>query len=308
LQEFKNSRRRTVTLRVAAVLGHAAQTACATVGKNNQQTFATPVAATRALLDALERDDKTALIQIFGSAYQDQIVTADWDAERETRQRIVDEANDRYALREVSDTAVELIVGVERWPFPMMILKGEKGWYFDTACGLDEIVNRRIGGNELTAIEVSRAYVDAQIEYARRDRNGDGYLEYAQRLSSSGDQRDGLYWKTSTDEEPSPFGPLVTGAERYLSTRAPGDPIRGYYFRVLTRQGGSAPGGRYDYVIDGRMITGFGLLAFPAEYDNTGAMTFVVSQRGVVYQKNLGPDGASIEEYDPDDSWSAVTN
>jgi hypothetical protein len=296
-------------VQAAAVLALAlvALSACATVGQRTQQSFATPREAVTALLDTIERDDKSALIQILGSDYRDQVVTADWNATREERERISQAASDTYALSDISETEVELIVGIDRWPFPIRIVTDGAGWYFDTERGLVEIVNRRIGRNELRAIALSHAYVDAQIEYATRDRNGDGYLEYARRLSSTPGTRDGLYWPASDDEPPSPFGPLVTRAERYLDTLEPGDPIRGYYFRVLTRQGDNPPGGRHDYIIDGRMVAGFALVAFPAEYDNTGAMTFVVSQRGVVYQRDLGDRGAKVEEYDPDDSWSVVT-
>jgi len=282
--------------------------ACATVGKQTEQRFATPEEATGALLDAIESDSRSSLVRVLGSEYRASIVTADWDAERDARREILQGANDIYWLREVSEQEVELVLGVERWPFPIPIVKGEGGWYFDTERGLEEIVDRRIGKNELTAIAISRAYVDAQIAYALADRDGDDWLEYAQRLSSTPGTRDGLYWETSADEAPSPFGPLVTDAERYLSSLGPGDPIRGYYFHILTGQGGNPSGGRYSYIVNGRMVAGFALVAFPAEYRATGAMTFVVSQRGVVYQKDLGDQGVSVEEYDPDDSWSVVTD
>ncbi len=282
--------------------------ACATVGKQTEQRFSTPEEATGALLDAIESDSRASLVRVLGSEYRASIVTADWDAERDVRRKILQEASDIYSLREVSEQEVELVLGVERWPFPMPIVQGETGWYFDTERGLEEIVNRRVGKNELAAIALSRTYVDAQIAYALADRDGDGLLEYAQRLSSTPGTRNGLYWETSADQAPSPFGPLVTRAERYLSSLEPGDPIRGYYFHILTGQGGNPTGGRYSYIVNGRMVAGFALVAFPAEYRATGAMTFVVSQRGVVYQKDLGDQGVSVEEYDPDDSWSVVTD
>lgn len=308
MYESRISLGRASCARAAAVLVVVALGACATPGQRTQQSFPTAKDAATALLDALERDDQGAIIQILGSDYRDRLITPEWDSRREARQDIYQAANDLYALSDLSETEVELIVGIDRWPFPIPIVTNGAGWYFDTERGLEEITNRHIGRNELQAIALSRAYVDAQIEYAAADHNGDGYLEYAQRLSSTPDTRDGLYWPTSPDEPPSPFGPLVTRAERYLDTREPGDPIYGYYFHVLTRQGENPPGGRYDYVINGRMVAGFALAAFPAEYDKTGAMTFVVSQRGVVYEKNLGDGGAGVEEYNPDDSWEAVAD
>ncbi len=150
-----------------------------------------------------------------------------------------------------------------------------------------------------------RAYVDAQIEYALDDRDGNDVLEYAQRLTSSAGKRDGLYWKSEEGEPLSPFGPLVIGAESYLDTLEPDDPIRGYYFKVLTRQGKNPPGGRYSYVINGHMIAGFGLVAYPAEYGNSGVMTFVVNHRSIVQQKDLG-EFSGMDEYDPEDTWMVV--
>jgi hypothetical protein len=184
-----------------------------------------------------------------------------------------------------------------------VLVETDGAWRFDTAEGIEEIINRRVGRNELAAIALARAYVDAQIEYARADRDGDGVLEYAQRLASTPGQRDGLYWEDVEGDELSPFGPLVKGAESYLETKQPGDPLRGYYFKILTKQGENPPGRRHDYVIGGNMIAGFGLVAYPADYGNTGAMTFVVSHRGQVHEKDLGPF-TGMPAYDPDDSWT----
>jgi hypothetical protein len=270
-----------------------------------QRTFATPEAAAEALLDAVERDDVDALLGIFGREYQDAIVTPDWDAERDARQVIVEAAKQTQELSEVDEGVVELIIGEEEWPFPIPIVQDEEGWSFATADGIEEVVDRRIGRNELAAIAIARAYVDAQIEYARLDRDGDDVLEYAQRLASSPGKRDGLYWESESEEDLSPFGPLAQDAERYLETRQPGDPIRGYYFQVLTRQGGNPPGGRYDYVINGNAIAGFALVAYPADHGNSGVMTFVVNHRGKVHQKDLG-EFTGMDEYDPDDTWTEV--
>jgi hypothetical protein len=270
-----------------------------------QRIFETPEAAVEALLDALERDDVDALLGILGREHESAIVTPDWDAERDVRQRIVEAAKQAQELSRVDEGVVEVVIGEEEWPIPFPVVQGEEGWSFDTEEGLEEIVDRRIGRNEIAAIAIARAYVDAQIEYARRDRDGDDVLEYAQRLASTTGKRDGLYWEAESEEDLSPFGPLVQGAERYLETRQPGDPIRGYYFQVLTRQGENPPGGRYDYVINGNMIAGFALVAYPADYHNSGVMTFVVSHRGKVHQKDLG-EFAGMDEYDPDDTWTEV--
>ena len=175
----------------------------------------------------------------------------------------------------------------------------------DTEEGIEEIIDRRIGRNELTAIAIARAYLDSQIEYAREDRDGDEVLEYAQRLSSTPGKKDGLYWEAESEDDLSPFGPLVRGAERYLVTKEPGDPLKGYYFHLLKSQGENPPGGRYDYVINGNMIAGFALVAYPEDYGSSGVMTFVVSHHGKVYQKDLG-EFSGMLEYDPDDSWTEV--
>ena len=278
---------------------------CQEADTQAQRTFATPEAAVEAFLDALERDDVDALLGILGREHEGAIVTPDWDAERDARQKIVEAAKQAQELSQVDEGVVELIVGEEEWPFPILIVQEEEGWSFDTEEGIEELVDRRIGRNELAAIAIARAYVDAQIEYARSDRDGDDVLEYAQRLASTPGERDGLYWEAESEEDLSPFGPLMQGAERYLEKLQPGDPIKGYYFRILTRQGGNPPGGSHDYVINGNMIAGFALVAYPADHENSGVMTFVVSHRGKVHQKDLG-EFSEMDEYDPDHTWTKV--
>jgi len=278
---------------------------CQGADTESQRTFTTPEAAAEAFLEAVERDDVDALLAILGREYQDAIVTPDWDAQRDARMEIVEAAKETQELSEVEEGVVRLIVGGEKWPLPILIVREEGVWRFDTEEGIEEIVDRRIGQNELVAIAIAYAYLDAQIEYAREDRDGDEVLQYAQRLASTPGQKDGLYWEAESEDDLSPFGPLAHGAERYLATRQPGDPIKGYYFRVLTRQGENPPGGRYDYVINGNMLAGFALVAFPADYGNSGVMTFVVSHHGKVYQKDLG-EFTGMDEYDPDESWTAV--
>ena len=266
--------------------------------------FATPEAAASTLFDAIDRDDKEAVLSIFGREFESMLVTADWAANREVRQRIAAAGREKLALDD-QDGVVTLVLGDEEWPFAMPLVREGEGWRFDTEEGLEQVLDRRIGRNELSAIAVANVYVDAQIEYARADRDGDEVREYAQRLASTDGNRDGLYWESGPDQEESPFGPLVEGAEAYLDTLEPGDPLRGYYFKILTRQGPNPPGRAYDYVINGNMIAGFALVAYPADHGNTGIMTFVVNHRGVVRQKDLGPF-TGMDAYDPDDSWTVV--
>ncbi len=292
--------------RALAAVGLIAALACSQPDPLAQRSFESPEAAADALMQALSADDADAVVSILGPAFRDEIVTPDWKAGREARQVIVAAHGEQRRLEEREGGDVELVLGGEAWPFPFPLARDEEGaWTFDTAEGLEVVRDRRVGRNELTAIAITNAYVDAQIEYAKADRDGDDVLEYARRLASTEGQRDGLYWETAEDEEPSPFGPLVKGAESYLDTLEPGDPIRGYYFRILEAQGGSPPGGAYDYVINGNMIAGFALVAYPARYGSSGIMTFVVNHRGVIHQKDLGPF-TGMDRYDPDDTWDEV--
>jgi len=272
------------------------------------KVFATQEEAAAAVFDALDRDDKEALLSIFGHEYESRLITADWADTRDIRQRIADGGREKLAFEE-EEGVTTLVLGAEEWPFPMPLLpegEGEgAGWRFDTEEGIERIIDRRIGRNEHSAMALTKAYMDAQIEYSHGDHDGDEVREYAQRLNSSEGQQDGLYWETQPGEAESPFGPLVTGAESYLDTLQPGDPLRGYYFSILTSQGENPPGGAHDYIINGNMVAGFALVAHPADYGNTGIMTFVVSHRGVVHEKDLGPF-EGMEAYDPDDTWTAV--
>ncbi len=279
--------------------------ACGDAEPQGPEHFASPEQAAEAMIEALASDDVDAILSILGPAYRDQIVTADWDAEREARQKIAEAARVKLELEPTDDGAVELVLGKKKWPFPILLVNEGSQWQFDTEEGIEEIIDRRVGRNELSAIALSHAYVDAQIEYARADRDGDDVLEYAQRLVSSPGHKDGLYWEEGDEDDPSPLGPLVQEAERYLDTLQPGDPIRGYTLQVLTRQGGNPPGGDYDYVINGSMLAGFALVAYPADYENTGIMTFVVNHKGRIYQKDLGPF-SGMDAYDPDDTWTRV--
>ena len=272
-----------------------------------QLRFDTPEAAVEALRSALKNDDQGTLIALFGAEYAPKLLNPEKDVARETRKRVADAMAQGTTLRQDTADRVVLIIGADQWPFPIPLVKSGADWRFHTAAGLDEILNRRIGRDELNAIEVCRAYITAQRDYASKIRDTSGVRKFAQHLVSTKGKQDGLYWdpKTANGEE-SPFGPLV--AEYLKGGRKAGDPYYGYYFRVLTRQGNNVPGGRYNYVINGNMIGGFALVAFPAEYGKTGVMTFLVSHHGKVYQKDLGPNTTKIardmQEFNPDKTWT----
>jgi hypothetical protein len=273
------------------------------------KTFANPEEAVAALASAVKSENGDALRAIFGSAAED-IENADRvQATNEFKAFSAALGQTNYLDRESADKYV-LEVGENSWPFPIPIVRREGRWLFDTAAGEDEILNRRIGKNELEALGVMRAYVGAQREYASQDRNGDGVLEYAQKLTSTPGQTDGLYWPPGVNGEISPLGPLVAEAQEQGYFAAGADhpePFHGYFFKLLKRQGKHTPAGKYDYVINGHMIGGFALVAWPAEYGESGIMTFIVNQQGRVYQKDLGPKTEKLvkkmKEYDPDPSW-----
>jgi hypothetical protein len=208
------------------------------------------------------------------------------------------------------DTMLVVLMGRNAWPMPIPLVRSAEGWHFDTEAGLEEMVDRRIGANELAAIGYARTYVQAQVEYAGADRDGDQVLEYAQKLVSTPGRQDGLYWPDPAGDAPSPLGPLAASEEDYTAFREAEESFHGYYYRVLTGQGPNPPGGAYDYVINGNMIAGFALVAWPADYGNSGIMTFVVSHQGKVYQKDLGEStadlGRAMTVYDPDETWEEV--
>ena len=273
-----------------------------------QRTFDSPEAAMAALLEALKHQDDAAVLDIFGAQYADQILGKDRDAAHEEQARFVADANQSLELRPEGEGRRIVYVGPRASPLPIPIVQSGGVWHFDTEAGIEELLNRRIGRNELSTIASVRAYVDAQNEYASEDRDGDQVLEYAQHIRSSPGQHDGLYWPADGAAAPSPLGPLLAAA---VETHQTGAAYNGYYFRILTRQGSRPPGGAYDYVINGNMIAGFALIAWPADYGNSGIMTFLVSHQGKVFEKDLGPDtakaAAAIDVYDPDPTWTEVT-
>jgi hypothetical protein len=275
------------------------------------QTFATPDEAVAALVAAADKQDSAALHNIFGTAASemespDPVQAAD---EQKSFARSLHQGT--QIVRE-SDSQCVVEVGDRHWPYPIPIVKKDGRWFFDTEAGRQEVIDRRVGKNEKATLKVLRACVDAQREYASEDRDGDDVLEFAQRFISTPGTKDGLYWPTNLDGEISPLGPLVAEAQRRGYKNQPqdeaGEPFHGYFFKILTRQGKHAPGGKHDYIINGNMIAGFGFVAWPAAYGESGVMTFIVNQQGHVYQKDLGPNTAKLAEnmkaYDPDNTWS----
>jgi hypothetical protein len=290
---------------VAAALIIPAAPARATDAKE----FDTPEAAANAMVAALEKGTDEAIVELLGDAHNDELFTDDQAAERENRKKASEAAKQQMTLREDDSQTRTVLIGKEEWPVPFPIVKDDKGWHFDLEAGLYELLARRIGQNELAAIASLRAVVDAEEDYKAIDRDGDEVLEYAQKFASSPGKKDGLYWEVAADsnEPTSPLLPFITQQGGYLKGRDEGDPLRGYDFRLLTRQGEGAPGGRYDYIINGNMIGGFGVIAWPDDYGVTGIMTFIVNQQGKVYEQDLGDDtdlkAAAIQEYNLDDKW-----
>ena len=277
-----------------------------------QERFPSPEAAATALVDAARAGDKARLLAILGPQAGALISSGDEIADRRSRERFVERYEEANRLVAASQGKVVLSVGTDDWPLPIPLVQEAAGWRFDTAAGAQEILNRRIGRNELSAIQVCLAYVDAQREYFARDPDGDGLREYAQHFASRSGKRDGLFWDTQAGEAPSPLGPLVAKArgDGYPGRRGGGgrSPYWGYYYRILKAQGEHAPGGAYDYAVRGHMIGGFALVAYPAEYGASGVMTFVVNHDGVVHQKDLGPNTGAIaramSRFDPDGTWN----
>jgi len=276
-----------------------------------QETFTTPGAAVDALVGAAKSGDKKTILAVLGPDGQAIVSSGDPVADTNTREKFVQAYDTKHAIEPQGDGTQILIIGDDDWPFPIPLVNKAGEWQFDTGAGLDEILRRRVGRNELSAIQVANAYVQAQNEYAELDPAGLGRGVYAQRIQSHKGMKDGLYWPTAEGQPASPLGELAAqaSAEGYKTGKGP-IPYHGYYYRVLTRQGAGAPGGAYDYLVKGKMRGGFALLAFPAEYGNAGIMTFMVSHDGTVFQKDLGPKTAKlarkIESFAPDQTWTKV--
>lgn len=278
-----------------------------------QRVYPSPEAAAQDLIDALESNDRETIHSVLGPDVS-RLGSGDPVADADEREDFLSAARLRHRIAYEDDSTAYMEIGAEDWRLPIPIVKEDSGWRFDTQEGVEDYLDLRIGRNELHTIATMRAYVDAQYEYAAANPTGGNVRQFAQRFTSSEGQRDGLYWPAAPDEAESPFGPLMAEAveEGYFQTQASEPaPYHGYFFRILTVQGEHAPGGALPYVINGRMTSGFGLLAYPAAYGNSGIMTFIVNQRGIVYQKDLGEDTRTradrIIAYDPDSSWKPVT-
>jgi hypothetical protein len=278
-----------------------------------QETFKTPDAAADALASAARNNDRAAILNVLGREGVDIASSGDPVADSAIRTKFVATYDAKHQVKMDGDAKATLIIGSDDFPFPIPLIRKADGWQFDTAAGRQEILARRIGRNELDAIQSSLAYVDAQDEYADKDRTGAGPGVYAQRIISEAGKKNGLYWPSAASGDESPLGELVADATKQGYRTGEGrTPYHGYYFKILTKQGPDAHGGALDYVVNGKMIGGFALVAYPAEYRNSGVMTFIVNHEGVVFQKDLGPHTAELAErmtaFNPDSSWTKVTD
>jgi hypothetical protein len=277
-----------------------------------QRVFPTPEAAAAALVEAAKAGDRKALEAIFGPEADVVLKSGDPVDDENDRKWFVAEAAKKTTIEREDEGWAILAVGPDAWPLAIPLHQRQDGWVFDVAEGKEELLDRRVGNNELVAISVARAYVDAQREYAAEDPDGNGAHDYAGRLLSSEGKRDGLYWPAAAGETPSPFGPLVAEAsdKGYRGPTKAGErvPYEGYYFKVLTAQGSHAPGGAMSYEENGVLTKGFALVAWPATYGASGVKTFVVNQLGIVFEKDLGAQtdtlAPALVAYDPDQSWS----
>lgn len=280
-----------------------------------QRSFASAEEAASALAAAVRVHDKAALVAILGAGSDQWITSGDAAADRAAGERFVKQFDEKHTIVRDGDNRATLAVGADDWPFAFPLLHSGERWRFDTEAGKNEMLARRIGQNELAVINVMLAIVDAQREYASADHDKDGVREYASRFLSSPGKQDGLYWPTAAGEAPSPLGPLVVQAtsEGYKGKGGSDDArtYHGYHFRLLKGQGPHAKGGAFDYIVKGHMIGGFAALAYPARYDNSGVMTFIVNHDGVVYQRDLGRDTAAkaraITRFDPGPEWTETS-
>ena len=277
-----------------------------------QKSFPSAEEAVKAAIAAARSNSDKEMLAVFGAQAKEILFSGDAVADKQRRARFIAAYDEKNRLATEGETTI-LIVGKQEWPFPIPVVKKGQVWVFDTAKGKEEILNRRIGENELFTIQVCLAIVDAEREYAIKDRNRDGLLEYAQKLASDPGKKNGLYWDAKQGEPQSPLGPIMVQARGEGYQGRPSNspsPYHGYYFRLLTAQGKDAPSGARSYLWRGKMIFGFALIAYPAEYGNSGVMSFIVNHDGNVFQKNLGANTAAIarsmKEYNPDKTWTAA--
>jgi hypothetical protein len=310
---FDIARRMSSTIQVTLLTLTVLISACNKSEKPSVTTFASPDAAGDGLLQAATTHNRDALLAIFGADSQDVISTGDPAEDRATVDRFIAGYGMMHRWRKIPDDSQILLIGPDNFAFPIPLKKNASGqWYFETAAGKDEILRRRVGRNELAVIDVCGALVDAQAQYASQPHDGGSTGRYALKFISDPGKENGLYWESPEGQSKSPLGPLAAFAtsEGYKLKPDSHVPFHGYYFNMLTKQGAHAPGGAKDYLVDGRMTGGFGFVAYPAEYGNTGVMTFIVDQDGVLLQKNLGKTttetASAITEFNPSDGWSQV--
>lgn len=279
----------------------------------NEKTFASPGEAALALYVAAKSNDSQALAVILGSNANDLLRTGDDVADKKMQDDFIRRYDQMHRVVIEPDQTVTLYIGAENWPLPIPIVENSSGaWYFGTESGKKEILQRRVGGNENDAIEVLHALVEAQRDYASEPRDGDTSKHYALKFLSDEGKHNGLFWKTNDNEPPSPIGPLLVSAasEGHTVQQGHAEPFHGYFYRILTKQGAAVKGGARDYIVDGKLTRGFAFVAYPAKYRNSGVMTFVVNQSGVVYQKDLGEKtveiASAMQEYNPDSTWERV--
>jgi hypothetical protein len=279
------------------------------------RTFGSPEAGVKALADVVKAGDLAELMLIFGPGSEELIDSSDPATARHNREIFAAAIAEGWRLDDAGADVKTLVIGNEDWPFPVPLVKGANGWHFDAAAGMDEVLARRIGRNELAAIRLCRTYVAAQRQYAAQGHDGNAAGAYATTFRSDPGRQNGLYWPAQRGQKRSPLGDLVAEAEEEgrpigPDARREPSPFHGYYFRILTGQGSAAAGGAKPYIVNGRMSGGFALVAWPARYDATGIMTFVVNQDGVVHEQDLGPGTDQIARtmtvYNPDESWSRV--
>jgi hypothetical protein len=286
----------------------------ASAAATRQKTFASPDKAVLALVDSLKKNDTVALAALFGPNSKKLVSSGDPVADRYRRQRFIEAYEESQRLDREGKKKAVLVVGKNEWPFPIPLVMNKNRWRFDTRAGMQEILNRRIGRNELDTIQTCLAIIDAEQEYAMNDYDGNGLRDYAARFWSDPGKKNGLYWQTGKGEAPSPLGELVaqakaTGYVKKKSGEGP-SPYQGYLYRILTGQGKYAEGGAYDYMVKDHLLGGIAVIAYPARYGSSGVMTFIVNHDGIVYQKNLGRKTAriasTIKLFDPGPGWKKV--
>ena len=276
-----------------------------------QKSYASPEEALQNLIKAARSNDTKELAAILGPSSKEIISSGDPVADKNGREHFVALYDEKVVIEGAETGKAVFSIGNEDYPFPIPLVKKGKTWRFDTRAGKEELLNRRIGRNELAVIDIMRTYVDAQREYYATDWDGDNSMEFAQKIGSTPGKKDGLYWAAKEGEKLSPLGPLAAkAASEGYTKRKENTALHGYYFKILKAQGKDAEGGAFDYIVNGKMILGYAMVAWPAQYGSSGIMSFIVNQNGIVYQKNMGKESskvaASMKLFNPDTSWKKV--